>query len=90
MKTIPEMLLRTNKEIRAFLAKAVTEPEINDYVNKVYKQLLSIQPGQTFEYKKHMQPENMEMFIHSVCAFMAERPNDYYVFSNDFETIIRR
>lgn len=59
----------------------------HEYVNNVYRQLLSIKRGTYFDITKHVQKGNYEIFVKIGCMFITEGHPEYE-FSTDYTKII--
>lgn len=56
------------------------------YVNDVYRLLLTMLPGKPFNIEEKVREENRELFIKIVCMFISEG-NGNYGFSDDYKKV---
>ena len=45
------------------------------YINRVYRLLMSMKPGSYLSIEKNVKPENIDLFIKTVCMFISEQQN---------------
>lgn len=58
------------------------DAQFRDYLNSVYRQLLSLQVGQYFDIVKNVRSENYELFVKICCLFISEEHGNYEFFGN--------
>ncbi len=57
-----------------------------EYRDAVYKKLLSLNPGSSYDIEGHVKTENVELFVKICCSFiLEEHPN--YSFSDNYKLI---
>jgi len=65
--------------------------EFFSYVDRVYRLLRSMKPGNRLSIEKNVTPENIDLFIKVVCMYISEQTprSDFDIsFSNDCSQII--
>lgn len=58
------------------------DAQFRDYLNSVYRQLITLHPGQYFDIVKNVRSENYELFVKICCLFIVEGHSNYEFFGN--------
>jgi len=60
------------------------------FLNGVYRTLMNMQPGDTYEFEQHVKPVNRPVFVKIACDFIIHQQANDYEFTDNTLRVIRR